>query len=222
MMTKLIISGPIFSGIVALLCSAVTLPLVTWGLGNRAIACLPSSPKVSPARPVAVSRPRPATQTVKDQRTQQNLLLKLYDKAGIPFTTYVPPAGLAAQEVRTPQGLEVRFRDTTGEGKVAYVQVMFPAQKISTGQLFRDALNNQGMFKDQQWKIVGPQKTPLTWAKARFEFEKPFTAQQNTMGTLYVGEHRGKGFYVIVTYPADYGDGFAPRANLIPKYFELR
>jgi len=42
------------------------------------------------------------------------------------------------------------------------------------------------------------------------------------MGTVYIGESQGKAFRVTEHFPADFGDGFAPRASLILKHLQLR
>jgi hypothetical protein len=86
----------------------------------------------------------------------------------------------------------------------------------------RDVLGKRGLMETNKWTVKRrSQNVPYPWAKERIDFEQN-QGNKSIMGTVYMGEHKGKAFRVTEHFPADYGDGFAPRASIILKELQLK
>lgn len=171
-----------------------------------------------PSNSSKTSQSRPPTKTVKDEWTQQPLIVKRYDSEGIPFSTYFLESDFIVEQADSGEGTGVWFYSKV-EGKkeeLAYVHFFFPARPATIEQMRRGVIGKRGLMETNKWQVKGrSQDVPFSWAKERIDFERPFNAQNNIMGTVYIGEYNGKAFRATVHYPADYGDGFAPRASII-------
>jgi hypothetical protein len=42
------------------------------------------------------------------------------------------------------------------------------------------------------------------------------------IGAIYIGEDKGKAFYILTHYPAEYSDGFEPRSAVILENLQFR
>jgi len=62
-----------------------------------------------PVTQAPVSKPQasPRTKTVKDEWTQEAITLQLYDREGIPFTTYFPARDFVVEDSSSDEGTGV-------------------------------------------------------------------------------------------------------------------
>ncbi|NEQ26537.1 MAG: hypothetical protein F6K28_47415, partial [Microcoleus sp. SIO2G3] len=82
-------------------------------------------------------------------------------------------------------------------------------------------LQTARLVASNRWQVVNPsEEVPYSWAKERIVFREGMTSE-NIMGDVYIGESNGKAFYVITHYPAEYAEGFGPRADLILKNLQV-
>jgi hypothetical protein len=195
--------------------------LLTGALFASALAaCGPGEPEAGEAPPVAADTtpeiPAQATgpthraETLQDtlvlEGTPEPITLRLYRTPPgfpLPFSTYVP-TDMAAEPVSSGEGDGVRFVAEFGgvrNDSAAVAVMVYPdgaTEETARGAL-RAATGAQGpVARDEQ-------RHP--WALAEFE-----GGTGGSVARGMVGRHGGRFFHVLVRYPAEYGDGFAPRA----------
>ncbi len=194
-------------------------------LGLGAIACSPTppsgpdslnaTPEASPITPVATTQgDRPSTKTVKDPWTQQDVTLTLFEQPGVPLTTYYAEETFEVRATSAGEGTSIQFSGQGAEN--AYVQIYVPRGTSSVAEMEERVSGPAGLVETNGWNVTsttGPR--PYSWVQQRVDFEADYNAQQNLMGTVYVGEINGQAFTATVHYPADTGDGFAPQAGQI-------
>ncbi|MFM7426628.1 MAG: hypothetical protein ACKO7W_16810, partial [Elainella sp.] len=59
------------------------------------------------------------------------------------------------------------------------------------------------------------------WAKEKLIYQQR-TAQQNYVGSIYIGDYEGRSFYALTHYPAEYMDGFEPRSTIMLENLQFR
>lgn len=197
---------------------------------NLAIACAPTptgndaTSQISPSPRISETTAQPPTKTVTDPWTQKPIPVNLYNQAGIPFTTYVPANEFVVDSSSADEGTGVWFYSQLPGGKKqeqAYVHVFFPTQLRTIDQMRQTLTGEKGLLKSNGWQVdQRTTQTAWTWAKERIDFQGK-GSDQPVMGTVYLGEQHGKVFRVTVHYPADYGDGFAPRAQMIVENLQV-
>ncbi len=192
----------------------------------------PTTPTAKPVNSTANQTPlpstkpksRPSKKTVTDEWTQRQLPVTLFDREGIPFTTYFPESDFIVESAASGEGTGVWFYSKVGgkTDKSAYVHFFFPANAATVEGMRRSVIGKRGLMETNKWTVKRrTQNVPYSWAKERIDFEQP-TGNQNIMGTVFIGEYKGKAFRVTEHFPADYGDGFSPRASIILRELQLR
>lgn len=124
----------------------------------------------------------------------------------IPFSTYVPE-DMVAQASSSGEGESIRFIANFG------------------GQLIEDAFMNAFFFPagtteseaiERAREVAGatsadPQRAAsFPWALEVYEL-----GGADRFGSVAVGEHAGRYFYLITSYPPEFGDGMGPRLDRI-------
>jgi hypothetical protein len=181
------------------------------------------------ARTTQAPQPRPATKTVKDEWTQKKLILTLYQREGVPVTTYYPKQDFIVEDGDSGEGTGVWFYATVGpnsselsNAQSAYVHLFFPANPTTLKQMQKAIVGKRGLMETNNWEITGRADSAIyPWVKHRIDFVE-FTPTQNQTGSVYIGEYKGKAFRVTTHHPIDAGDGFVPRANLILKNLQFQ
>ena len=188
-------------------------------------ACTPPlEPQPAPL-PSTQPESRPNQKTVTDEWTQKQIPVKLFSLQGFPFTTYFPESDFIIDSGSSGEGSGVWFYSQVDGKKdeLAYVHFFFPAKPTTVEAMKKEVTGKRGLMEINKWTVKDrSQDVPYSWAKERIDFERPFNDQNNIMGTVYIGEHNGKAFRVTEHFPADYGDGFAPRASIILKELKLK
>lgn len=165
---------------------------------------------------------RPRTKTVIDEWTQAQITLKLFDKEGLPFTTYFLESDFTAEAGSSGEGNSAWFCSKVAGKKdsSAYVHLFFPANPATVEQIRQSIAGGHGLVSANHWQVTNRTQGSDRWARERIDFPQP-AQPQTIMGTVYIGEYQGKAFRVTEHFPADAGDGFPPRASLILKSLQL-
>jgi hypothetical protein len=150
--------------------------------------------------------------------------LKLYDELSQVFTTYFPKDDFVAESASSgaDTGSIFYYNVDGNKNKDVYVSISFPTGANNAEQLERLLTAKGGLVQKNQWQMEERTKdVPYSWAKEKIIYKQP-GSEDNLLVQLYIGEANGKVFYVITHYPAEYGDGFAPRANFILDNLEVK
>lgn len=161
--------------------------------------------------------------TISIEGEKTKVTLKLFDRANEIFTTYFPDKDFVAESGGSGEGTGARFYYNVGghQNKDVYVAMFFPAKATTLERMRQLVGQEHGMFPTNRWQVVNRTKeVPYSWAKEKIVYRQ-HTGSQNLGGEVYIGEANGKAFYVITHYPAEYGDGFSPRADLILKNLQV-
>jgi hypothetical protein len=172
----------------------------------------------------ASTRPSTKTDTINIEGEKSEVTLKLYDELSQIFTTYFPKDDFVAESVSSGEGTGSLFYFNIDGNKNsdAYVSISFPTGANNAEQLERLLTAKGGLVQKNQWQMEERTKdVPYSWAKEKILYKQP-GSEDNLLVQLYIGEANGKVFYVITHYPAEYGDGFAPRANFILDNLEVK
>lgn len=168
-------------------------------------------------------KPSTKTDTISIEGEKTEVNLKLYDEASKVFTTYFPEEAFVPEAASSGEGTGTTFYYNVNgtKNKNVYVSVAFPSSAKDLEEVKKLVTDNGGVLEANQWKVVEQSKeVPYSWAKEKMIFQKS-EGSDNIIGEVYLGESEGKVFYVINHYPAEYGDGFAPRSNLILKNLQV-
>ncbi len=174
-------------------------------LTNTQIILL-ASQKSQPTRPAT----KKATLSVEGEKTQ--ITLKLYQNPL--FITYFPPQDFLVESTSSGEGQGVRFIVNFGgkKNENAYVHLAFLSNLQNYSQVSKFINSKNGLIAANKWRVVNRnQNKPYPWVKQNIAFSHG----KNILGNIYIGEQNGKAFYLITHFPAEYGDGFAPRVDLI-------
>ena len=170
------------------------------------------------------SKSRLITKNVTDEWTQKPIPVKLFAQEGIPLTTYYPENDFIVESGSSDEGTGIWFFSKL-EGKKyedAYVHIFLPNNPSTVEAMKKSVTRERGLMETNQWQVKHQtQAVSLNWAKERIDFEQ-IKGNQAMMGTVYIGESQGKAFRVTEYFPADYGDGFAPRASILLKELQLQ
>jgi hypothetical protein len=177
------------------------------------------SDRTTPIAPATTTPTLPKTKTypmsVEGEKT--DITLKLYDERRQDFTTYIPEDDFVAESVSSGEGTGTRlFYNVTGtKDKDAYISIFFPNQETTVEDVEALVTGKGGLIESNQWQVLNRTKeVPYSWVQEKISYQKG-TGTPNIVGEVYIGQDKGKAFYVMTQYPAEYGDGFAPRADIV-------
>jgi hypothetical protein len=150
--------------------------------------------------------------------------LKLFDEAPLPFLTYVPVKEFQSETQSSPQGTEVYFyfSPTGVKDTQAYVQILIPTGSADVNTDRDSILGEQGLLARQGWELVDRTNVvSYPWAKEKLVYRQR-NGNTTTVGSIFIGEHNGRAFYVLTHYPAEYADGFEPRSTVVIENIQFR
>jgi hypothetical protein len=148
--------------------------------------------------------------------------LKLFDQAILPFTTYVPAKEFQSDIGSSGEGQGVRFyySPTGKKDETAYIHVFLPNTPSSVEDIRQIILGDQGLMASNQWELVDrTDVVSYPWAKEKLTYQQN---NSGAIGTIYIGEDKGKAFYLLTHYPAEYVDGFEPRSAVVLENLQFR
>ncbi len=160
------------------------------------------------------SRPETLRDTLTVEGTPQPATLRLYRTPPgfpLPFSTYVP-ADLVPESAAPVGGESVRFVASFGGRRTdsAYVAVQVHATDVdeeAARRMLSAATGGGGP--------AAPDQQRYPWALAEYSGGAGATVSRGILG-----RHEGQFFYVLIRYPAELGDGFAPRAATVLEHWE--
>lgn len=199
-----------------------------------------SSPSKSPAAsPSPSGTGNAATQGSKQFQPESRVIplsiegqpieveLKLFNPVDAPFTTYVPAKDFQSDVSGSGEGQGIRFYySPTGKKDVsAYVQMFMPSSPSSVEDIRQLILGDAGIMASNQWELVDRTDViSYPWAKEKLTYQQPTQGAAGSMiiGAIYIGEDKGRAFYILTHYPAEYSDGFEPRSAVILENLQFR
>ncbi|MBK1987946.1 hypothetical protein A0J48_010405 [Sphaerospermopsis aphanizomenoides BCCUSP55] len=165
------------------------------------------------------NRPSKKTTTISIEGEKTQITLQLYQSKNL-LTTYFPDPDFRAESTASGEGQSVRFIVNFGgiKNENAYVHIAFLNNLKTLGQVRNFINGKRGLIASNKWRVVSrTANVPYPWAKEKINFSKG----KDIVGEIYLGEQKGKAFYVITHYPVEYGDGFAPREDVILRNLEI-
>ena len=160
------------------------------------------------------SRPDTLRDTLTLEGTAQQVALRLFRTPPgfpLPFSTY-HPADLAPEAATSVEGGTVRFVANFGGRRTdsAYVAVMVHPVEVNE-EAARRALSAATGGSGP----AAPDQQRHPWALAEYSGSTGATVARGILG-----RHEGQFFHVLIRYPAEFGDGFAPRAALLLEHWQ--
>jgi len=201
-----------------------------------------SSPSGSPTAPPSPSPSSTANATTQSSRQFQpesrvialsiegqpvEVELKLFNPVEVPFTTYVPAKDFQSDisGLNKGQGIHFYYSPTGKKDENAYVQMFMPDSPNSVEDIRQLILGDEGIMASNQWELVDRTDViSYPWAKEKLTYQQQTggAAGEMAIGAIYIGEDKGKAFYVLTHYPAEYSDGFEPRSAVILENLQFK
>ncbi|NJR40185.1 MAG: hypothetical protein HC781_16870 [Leptolyngbyaceae cyanobacterium CSU_1_4] len=153
--------------------------------------------------------------------------LQLFNPIAVPFTTYVPAKDFQSDMsgLGNGQGIRFYYSPTGKKDENAYVQMFMPISSNSVEDIRQLILGDEGVMASKQWELVDRTDViSYPWAKEKLTYQQQTqgTPGEMAIGAIYIGEDKGKAFYVLTHYPAEYADGFEPRSAVILENLQFR
>ena len=170
------------------------------------------------AHPQKTNRPPTKRGTIGLEGAQKRFTLKLFDSSknslSVPFTTYVPE-DMVPQTGRADGGDRVTyFANFDGERNPhAYLQINILPEGVSEDTARMGAVAIAIALEHQKRRSDAPNR--FKWSLVEHDFMDQTPDGEWFMGTVALGRHNDRYFYVIIQYPENYEEGFVPRAYRI-------
>ena len=212
-------TGRVNTGIFALLAGALAVAALGACSGDRDRQAPPAPPADTvseiPAQATGpTSRPATLQDTLTVEGEPQPATLRLYRTPPgfpLPFSTYVP-ADLVPEAVPSATGGSVQFVANFAGRRTdsAYVAVVVHPDGVNeeaARRMLSAATGGSAPAASDQ------QRYP--WALAEYSGGTGATVSRGILG-----RHEGQFFHVLIRYPTELGDGFAPRAATVLEHWE--
>ncbi|MEW6064635.1 MAG: hypothetical protein ACOY3U_13100 [Bacillota bacterium] len=163
------------------------------------------------------TRPKTKKGTIGIEGTEQEFVINLLDGSPLPFYTYVP-GDMAFERVSSGEGdaflIHANFAGKKRED--AYMRIFFYPEGTSVEQAVKFA---NSIVLSNRWQKVNRYANPDTdkiyaWSESEWHFMKGANNRQY-LGSMAVGKHENRTFYVLTHYPEDFTEGFIPRVHKI-------
>lgn len=147
--------------------------------------------------------------TIRVEGTEERVELRLFESPpGFPlrFYTYLPP-DLIAEPVAAGEGDAVRFSANFGGVKredASVILFVYPQQITA-----EDARAMTGNLAQRHGGAEVEERV-YNWSLDEYAF-----SSHDEVGRLSLGERAGRSFYILVSYPPEFGDGFGPRSHVV-------
>ncbi len=157
------------------------------------------------------------TDSINLEGATEKLEMTLFDP-GLLFSTYYP-SDMVAERLPAEDGAKVRFHANFGgvENKDVYMEIFLLKEAGELMDMKSRILGGDGMMATNGWQVEPAHATVgdlCPWAHESYSFVDPRVRPAATV-QVCVGLHKDRPFYVILHYPMEYSEGFAPRAGLI-------
>lgn len=169
-------------------------------------------------------RPAAITDTLMIEGSPHPLALRLFrtdDDFPLPFSAYVPEDMTRASEDDDEDGASVRFVAEFGgvRNERALIHLFVhpegtdPQQALAVVRAYEAAA---GVPVSRGIEPLGESETlrRTPWAEHAYVFRYQADGTWY-VGTIGLGSHAGRLYHLVAHYPAEYGDGFGPRAAIL-------
>src|SRR5690606_20230313 len=169
-----------------------------------------TAPAPTPALPGA-GRPEVVEGVITLEGMREPMTYRLYRSPPgfpLPFSTYLP-ADMEADEVGSGDGDAVRFVAVLGGGRIEEmcVSVYVPPAPLTT----EEARARARGIAASRGRVEPGEAGVYPWALEWHRYE----GEGSLVGTVALGRHADRYFFVLTRYPAEAGDGFGPRARRV-------
>ena len=132
------------------------------------------------------------------------------------FYTYAPE-DFAVHQSSSAEGTAWRFNARFGgtENPEAYLLVFFFPDGTSDSEA-RRRIDQLIADRTVVQRDAGQAKR-YPWSEVEYSYQGKTKSGQPLLGSVALGRHNGRLFYFLTEYPAEYADGFGPRAQVILK-----
>ncbi|HEX6938769.1 MAG TPA: hypothetical protein VF158_05110 [Longimicrobiales bacterium] len=168
---------------------------------------------------VETAAPRPDTirASISLEGTEEPMTFWLYRSTPefpIPFTTYVP-VDMAAEPAASAEGQAIRFVAEFGgiRNEQAFLAVAFPPAGLDEAGARGLARAFAARYEIRTRLPDMPPRYP--WSIEEWDFTRDLPGGSRAIGTVALGRHGDRYFYVATHFPVEYADGFGPRAARI-------
>lgn len=168
----------------------------------------------------AGARPPTRSDTVRIEGMAEPISLRLFtalEDFPLPFTAYVPEEMAAQRASESAVDFIAEFGGTRSEDAFVHLYV-FPEETDRQAALAaaKAYKTGRGIPISQGLEIIADATLPphLRWAEEAYRFRYQ-SVDRWYAGTLGVGRKGDRYFMIVRHRPAEYGDGFGPRADLI-------
>ncbi len=151
-------------------------------------------------------------------------LFRSGDDFPLPFSAYVPDDMAAVSAAETDGAASVHFYAEFGghRNEDAFVHVFVHPEGTRENEAVAAARGyetGRGIPVSRGLEPVpdSARAAAIPWAVAAYHFRYQGEGGIWYVGNIAVGQHAGRYFQVVQHYPAEYGDGFAPRASIITR-----
>jgi hypothetical protein len=163
--------------------------------------------------------------TILLEGARQPVKLIPYTETNYGIRTFIPAHDFIPELSASGEGMSVKFIANFGGVKNpgANVQVFFPVGNPGLDQLRDMTIGPQGLMAMNKWRHIKSFKksnVPYAWAQEQYTFQHKDGTKYSS-GSVIIGESQGRAIQVIIVYPAEYGDGFMPRAGILLKHLKI-
>jgi hypothetical protein len=163
--------------------------------------------------------------TILIEGTRQPVKLMPYSEPNYGIKTFIPERDFLPETSASGEGMAVKFIANFGgrKNENAYVNVFFPAGNPGLDQLRDMTIGPRGLLAMNKWRLMKSFKkpdVPYGWAQEYYTFQHKDGSNYSS-GSVLIGESKGRTVQVAIHYPAEYADGFMPRANILLKNLRI-
>lgn len=201
-------------------CRTAAAGLALLGAGCAAAGDAPAveDPPLPPADSVEAPPPAPGAErpdtvegVINLEGSREPMTYHLYRSPAdfpLPFSTYVPE-DMVAEEVEAAGAREVRFVAAFGgvRNEEMHVRARFPLAELGT----EEARERAREIAEAMGSIEPAAEGRHPWALESYRVD----GEGSRVGSVSLGRHGSRYFFVVMQYPAEAGDGFGPRARRI-------
>jgi len=184
--------------------------------GDTAAGAAGSTPTV-----VATSRPRSLQDTISvegEPVVETWALVEPDEKLNFPFTTYSPPRVVTSFD-SDAAGSSVRFTaafgGTTNPDAYMEVRLLVSKSRPLRAENVLSRFPEMRTSGDHEFRV----QPPPPFADTNYSFRYTNRSGVPIVGSVALGKHNGRYFYVLEHFPAEYGDGMGPRLARIIEHW---
>lgn len=194
----------------------VSLTLLCWGCaepdGTPGSGNAPPAPADTAAPPIpGANRPDSVEGVLNLEGSREPMTYRIFRSPAeypLAFSTYVP-SDMQVEEAGSAGEPEVRFVATVAgvRNEAMFVSARFPREDLSIAQARARTREIAASLGTAEEGKSGRYPWALEWYR--------IGGDDSAVGTVALGRHRDRFFFIVTRYPAEAEDGFGPRAKRV-------